>query len=120
MTTAPVDTTAIVLNRHLQAFGSRDLDGALADYADDARLFTPFGLVRREGLADFFKGVFAEFGKPGTTFDLKYQEVDGDIGFIVWSAETPDNSYEFGTDTFVIRDGKISSQTFAGKICPKA
>ena len=64
MTTAPVDTTAVVLDRHLQAFGSRDLDGALADYADDARVFTPFGLVRREGLAEFLKGIFAEFGKP--------------------------------------------------------
>jgi hypothetical protein len=120
MTTVPVDTTEVVLNRHLQSFGSCDLDGTLADYADDAKLFSPFGLVKREGLADMFKSLFAEWGKPGTTFDLKYKEVDGDIGFIVWSAETPDNSYEFATDTFVIREGKIVSQTFAARITPKA
>jgi len=118
--TSTVDTTEVVLNRHLQCFGSGDLDGILADYADDARVFTPNGTVPREGFADMYKGLFAEFGKPGTTFDMKYQVVDADIGFIVWSAETPDNSYEFATDTFVIRAGKIVSQTFAAKISPKA
>jgi hypothetical protein len=120
MTTTPIDTTEVVVNRHLQAFGAGDLDDILADYADDARLFTPFGMVRPEDLADLFKRLFAEFGKPGTTFDLKYQVVEGDIGFIVWSAETADNEYEFATDTFVVRNGKIASHTFAAKIRPKS
>jgi hypothetical protein len=31
----------------------------------------------------------------------------------------PPTTYEFGTDTFVVRDGKILVQTFAGKITPK-
>jgi hypothetical protein len=35
------------------------------------------------------------------------------------SAETPDNIYDFGSDMFVIRNGKIVAQTFAGKIIPK-
>jgi hypothetical protein len=28
--------------------------------------------------------------------------------------------YEMGTDTFVVRDGKIVTQSFTGKITPKA
>ena len=28
--------------------------------------------------------------------------------------------YELGTDTFVIRDGKIVAQSFAGKVTPKS
>ena len=36
-----------------------------------------------------------------------------------WKAETADNSYEMGIDTFVIRDGKIAYQSFCGKIVPK-
>jgi hypothetical protein len=28
--------------------------------------------------------------------------------------------YEVGTDTFVVRDGKIVTQAFTGKITPKA
>jgi hypothetical protein len=38
----------------------------------------------------------------------------------VWKAETADNRYELATDTFVIKDGEIATQTFAGKISPKA
>jgi hypothetical protein len=47
------------------------------------------------------------------------QDVDGDTAYIVWKAETADNRYELGTDTFVVKDGKIAIQTFAGKISPK-
>jgi hypothetical protein len=33
---------------------------------------------------------------------------------------TADNVYEVGTDTFVVRDGKIVTQSFTGKIAPKS
>lgn len=32
---------------------------------------------------------------------------------------TADNVYEYATDTFAVRDGKIAVQSFAGKIVPK-
>ncbi|GIL05073.1 MAG: hypothetical protein AMXMBFR72_06950 [Betaproteobacteria bacterium] len=35
------------------------------------------------------------------------------------SAETADNVYEFATDTFIVRDGMIAAQSFAGKIAPR-
>jgi hypothetical protein len=60
-----------------------------------------------------------EFGKPGASFDLKQLSVEGDHGFILWTAETSDNVYELGTDTFVVRNGKIQVQSFAGKITAK-
>jgi len=47
------------------------------------------------------------------------QDVEGDVAYIVWKAETADNRHELGTDTFVVRDGKIVAQTFAGKITPQ-
>jgi len=31
------------------------------------------------------------------------------------ATETADNRYELGTDTFVVKNGKIVTQTFAGK-----
>jgi hypothetical protein len=46
---------------------------------------------------------------------MKQQFVDGDHAFILWTAETADNVYELGTDTFVVRDGKITVQSFAAK-----
>ena len=67
----------------------------------------------------FFRGMLAEFGKPGATFKMQQLSVEGDHGFILWAAETADNVYELGTDTFVVHDGKIQVQSFAGKITPK-
>jgi len=38
---------------------------------------------------------------------------------LLWSAETADNVYEMGTDTFVVRDDKIVVQSFTDKVTPK-
>jgi hypothetical protein len=50
---------------------------------------------------------------------MKQQSVEGDYAYILWTAETAGNVYEVGTDTFVIREGRIVAQSFAGKITPK-
>ena len=60
-----------------------------------------------------------EFSKPGMTFTMDAVHVTGDIAYIVWHAETADNVYEMATDTFVIEDGKIATQTLAAKVTPK-
>ena len=51
---------------------------------------------------------------------MRRQFIEGDYAYILWTAETADNVYEVGTDTFVVRDGKIVAQSFTGKIVPKA
>jgi len=63
--------------------------------------------------------MLTEFGKPGAAFSLKQQFVEGDYAYILWTAETADNVYELATDTFVVREGKIVIQSFAGRIVPK-
>ena len=60
-----------------------------------------------------------EFARPGTRFEIRQQAIGGDYAYIIWEAETADNIYELGSDTYVIRDGKIVFQSFAGKIVPK-
>jgi ketosteroid isomerase-like protein len=120
MTLTPVASTEAVVGHHLLCFGTGDLEGILSDYTAEAVICSPGGVVRgREAIAEMFRGFFAEFGKPGTTFNLQHKTYDGEIGYITWSAETPDNRYELGTDTFVVRDGKITAQTFAVKATPK-
>ena len=42
------------------------------------------------------------------------EQADDDVGD-TWVAETPDTSYEFATDTFVVQNGKIVAQSFAAK-----
>jgi predicted SnoaL-like aldol condensation-catalyzing enzyme len=114
-----VPTTQDVLTHHLNSFG--DIAGTIADYTAESRFFTPDGLLRgSEAIRRFFLRLFEEFAKPGMSFEMLRQEVDGDTAYIVWKAETADNRFELGTDTFIVQNGKIVTQTFAGKISPKS
>lgn len=113
-------TTADVLQHHLECFGGGDLDGIMEDYTNDSVLFTPNGTLKgADAIRPLFEGMFAEFAKPGAQFAMDVQDVAGEGAFILWHAETADNVYEVGTDTFLVRDGKIVIQSFAGKIVPK-
>ena len=112
--------TKDVLDNHLKCFGEGDLKGILSDYARGAVLFTPNGPLKGvDSIRPLFEQLIAEFGKPGATFSMKLQSVEGDYAYILWAAETADNVYEVATDTFVVRDGKIIAQSFTGKITPK-
>jgi len=112
--------TQDVLAHHLECFGKVDLAGTMADYTDASRFFTPDGLLRgSEAIRRFFVRLFEEFAKPEMSFEMLRQEVHGDTAYIVWKAETADNRFEVGTDTFIVQNGKIVTQTFAGKISPK-
>jgi ketosteroid isomerase-like protein len=121
-----VASTKEVLDRHLKFFGVRDLDGIMADYAPEVVLLSPRGAFSPDGILkgkaaarQVFQTVFAEFGKPGMSFDLKQVSIEGDYAYIVWGAETADNIYELASDTFVLKDGKIVAQSFAAKITAK-
>lgn len=77
---------------------------------------TSRGLDEIEGL---FEDLFADFSQPGSEIEVVQEEIEADLAYIVWHGETPDNVYEFATDTFIIRDDTIVQQTFAGEITPK-
>ena len=114
-------STKDIIDHHLKAFAERDLDGVLSDYAPGVVFFTQHGPLRGpDAIRPLFQGLIAEFGKPGATFSMTKQLIDGDHAYILWTAETADNVYELGTDTFVVRDGRIVAQSFTGKITPKS
>ena len=109
-----------VLDHHLKCFGEGNLKGILSDYAPGAVLFTSEGALKgADAIRPLFQAMITEFGKPGAAFSMKQQFVEGEYAYILWSAETADNVYELGTDTFVVRDGKIVAQSFTGKIAAK-
>ena len=113
-------STKDVVDHHLQCFGAGDLAGVLADYAPGAVLIAPDAPLRgADAMRPLFQALITEFGKPGAVFRLQQQSVAGDYAYILWTAETADNVYELATDTFIVRDGKIVAQSFAGKITPK-
>jgi len=113
-------STSDVLDRHLKSFAESDVDGLVADYSSDAVLFAPGGPLKGPTeIRPLFEALVSEFAKPGSSFRMQQRSVEGDHAYIIWTADTADNSYEFATDTFVVRDGKIVAQSFAAKIKPK-
>jgi hypothetical protein len=113
-------STEGVLDHHLEAFGAGDLRGILQDYTNESTIITPDGVLRGpDEITPLFRAFIAEFAKPGASFAMKQRVIERETAYIVWSAETADNIYEFATDTFWIHDGKILTQTFAAKIDPK-
>jgi len=120
-------STKEVLERHLKCFGDGDLAGLLADYVPDTVVFRPNGFGGPGGgvakgptaLRAVFSIVLGEFARPGTRFEMRQQAIEGDYGYIVWEAETGQNVYELGSDTFIVKDGKIIAQSIAAKIVRK-
>src|SRR5262245_49782243 len=108
-------TTEDVFNHHLSAFGAGNTDEIIKDFTEDSLLILPDTTCRgitaiRGAFEQFFSGLF----KPGTyEFTLDRGEVDGNVAYAVWRASTSAGEVRMGTDTFVIRDGKIAVQTAA-------
>ncbi|MBZ6496387.1 nuclear transport factor 2 family protein [Natrinema longum] len=113
-------STDAVLEHHLSTFGEQDLAGVMEDYTEESVVVTNMGTF--EGLDEIeglFEDLFAEFSQEGATIDMQQETVEDEFAYIVWQAETPENVYEFATDTFYIPDDEILFQSFAGKRSPK-
>ena len=113
-------STKDVLNHHLKAFEQGDLNGVLSDYGPGVVFFRREGPLKGvDAIRPLFEALIAEFGKPGATFNMQRQVIEGDYAYILWTAKTTDNVYELATDTFVVREGKIVAQSFTAKITPR-
>jgi ketosteroid isomerase-like protein len=114
-----MSTTEDVLEHHLEVFAARDVEATMSDYADDATVITHDGTYHGTAeIRELFETLYDEF-ETAVEFNLQRQVVDDDCAYIVWNAETDENVYEYATDTFVINDGNIVTQTLAAKIDPK-
>lgn len=107
--------TQAVLDHHWETFVNNDLDGVMEDYTDESILITPNGTYR--GLDDIrgnFVNAFKAFPTQGADLTLNTSLAVKDVGYILWEAENPEFRLTYATDTFIIRNGKIIRQTFAG------
>lgn len=90
----------------------------MEDYTDQSVLITPDATLSgldsiRAAFTEFFGGLF----KPGTyEFTMDRTVISGDVAHIVWHSDNEGVNILFGADTFLVRDGKIAVQTFAGYI----
>ena len=109
------DKTKEVLDHHWKAFIQNDMEAVMADYTEESVLITPDKTFK--GLDEIrknFENAFVTFPNNQTSFQLNKSVIDGDVGYILWQAKTPSLNLSYATDTFVIRNGKIVSQTYAG------
>ena len=115
MPTVATDVTETILDNHLKSVAAGDLDAVLSDYAPDAVLYTPEGAVRGlEELRRFFRRFLATL--PGgfvENFEMLRRHVEGEVAYIAWRSA---GTVALGTDTFIVRDGKIVVQTVAAQV----
>ena len=106
-----------VLLRHLHSFGNNDLEALMSDYTEQSVLITHDKTYNgRNEIKTFFKELMTHFPKEDSNFKLEKLVVNDELGFIVWQASTPSLQVSLGTDTFLIKGGKIYQQTFAGQM----
>jgi ketosteroid isomerase-like protein len=105
--------TEIIVRHHLQAFVEQQgLEAILNDYADDACFLSEGrAYCGKPSIREFFEGFIAALPPNAIDqFTLRSLRAQGDVVYITWSAgpELP-----LGTDTFIVRKGRIVAQTFA-------
>lgn len=107
--------TKSVLDHHWLTFQQNDLDGVMEDYTEESVLITPDNTFRGlEEIRKNFEFAFTLFPSDSTAMTLQQTVIEQDVAYIIWSADAPKLKLSFGTDTFLVRDGKIIRQTYAG------
>ena len=114
-------STKHVLDHHLTAFLAGDLDETMADYTDASLFISPNGVARgRDEIQAVFTRLFGGLFAPGTyEFTMDMEHVEGEVAYVLWHADCATAKVVLATDTFVIRDGAIVTQTVAVKVEPK-
>lgn len=105
--------TETVVRNHLQAFlEQKGIAAIVNDYDENARFYSEAKIYQgKQEIHGFFSNFINSLPAGAIDrFSLRSLQVDGDIAYITWSvgADIP-----MGTDTFVVGNGKIVSQTFA-------
>ena len=112
------DASKNLLMNHLNTFQDNDLETLMSDYTNESVLITEEATYTGlEEIELFFVELISHFPKQKSTFQLdKMVVVNDGLAFITWHAKTPSLDVPLGSDTFIIKDGKIYQQTFVGQL----
>ncbi len=96
------EATRAVVEHHMQALLAGYIDSVMEDYTDESVFIINLGgvFVGPDAIRPFFQAA-----PPGFTETSAH--VEGDAYFVTWTAE----GISFGSDTIIVRDGKIAVQT---------
>lgn len=100
-----------VLEDHLALRKANDLDEDIRRNYDPDVILLSLTAGRRGH--DGVREMAAELQRDCAGNDYDYDEVlvNGDVGMLVWSARCPQGSISDGTDSYIVRDGRIAVQT---------
>jgi hypothetical protein len=105
--------TETVVRHHLQAFlEQQGVAAIVSDYDEDARFYSEAKIYRgKQEIGGFFRDFLASLPAQAIDrFTLTSMRVERNIAYITWCVGS---DIPLGTDTFVVHNGKITSQTFA-------
>jgi hypothetical protein len=107
-----------VLDDHLEKRQAGRLDEDLAlNYSENVVMLTESGVYRgHDGVRHLAETLRREL--PGSTYHYRTRLVDGDVGFLEWTARGDGGHIDDGADSYVIRDGRIVAQTIHYTIKP--
>ncbi len=106
--------TATVIAHSIDAFIARDIDAVMSDYAEGAILITPAGTFA--GLESIRAHIIEAFGNGNQSeapFVVTENKSTGNLGYVLWEWTMQDGSVLSGTETIIVKYGKISQHTVA-------
>jgi hypothetical protein len=108
-------TTQEVLEHHLQYCQAANLEETMKDYCEASVIVTPNGPVKGlDEISTFFRDSMENCLPGNSKYVSLKRYICDEIAYTVWKAESELYDVPFGTDTFIIRNGKIVQQSFAG------
>ena len=106
-----------IVKNHLRSFQENNLEALMSDYTSKSVLITQVATYTgREEINAFFADLMLHFPKQLSSLKLDNLVVNEELVYIVWHAKTPSLEVPLGSDTFMIKDGKIAQQTFVGQL----
>jgi hypothetical protein len=107
-----------ILDHHVANMKSGNLEGVLSDYAPDAVIVTPAGMVSPNGvfvgkaISKLFSVLTSKDNLPGNkTMQTTYETLGPDTTMMRWVQFKGTPKELSGYDVFVVRGGKVVFQT---------
>ena len=108
-----------MIMHHLTSFQNNDLEAIISDYTNESILITQTDTYKGiKAIEKFFAGLIQVFPKQNSSFELDKLVINGDLIYIVWHAKTLFLNISLGSDTFIVKDGKIYQQTYVRQATP--
>ncbi|HWL62905.1 MAG TPA: nuclear transport factor 2 family protein [Steroidobacteraceae bacterium] len=119
------DSAQVILDRHVAAMKAGDLAAVMADYADDALVIAPHGITPgetnvggfnvlegKDNISKLFAVLTNKDNAAGmASMETNYEFKGSDVALMHWVQFKGTPQELSGTDVWIIRDGKIITQS---------